>query len=84
MRSTHASRTVSYTHLDVYKRQALVDANDTPFSQGVPLAADTYVLDTLPNVIFLIVSDYHTGEMLSRVALVADSCSLPTLSLIHI
>ena len=57
---------------------ALVDANDTPFSQGVPLAADTYVLDTLPNEIFLIVSDYHTGEMLSRVALVADSCSLPT------
>lgn len=56
----------------------LVDANDTPFSQGVPLAADTYVLDTLPNEIFLIVSDYHTGEMLSRVALVADSCSLPT------
>lgn len=57
---------------------ALVDANDTPFSQGVPLAADTYVLDTLPNEFFLIVSDYHTGEMLSRVALVADSCSLPT------
>lgn len=57
---------------------ALVDVNDTPFSQGVPLAADTYVLDTLPNEIFLIVSDYHTGEMLSRVALVADSCSLPT------
>lgn len=57
---------------------ALVDANDTPFSQGVPLAADTYVLDTLPNEIFLIVSDYHTGEMLSRVALVADSYSLPT------
>ena len=57
---------------------ALVDANDTPFSQGVPLAADTYVLDTLPKEIFLIVSDYHTGEMLSRVALVADSCSLPT------
>ena len=57
---------------------ALVDANDTPFSQGVPLAADTYVVDTLPNEIFLIVSDYHTGEMLSRVALVADSCSLPT------
>lgn len=57
---------------------ALVDANDTTFSQGVPLAADTYVLDTLPNEIFLIVSDYHTGEMLSRVALVADSCSLPT------
>ena len=56
---------------------ALVDANDTPFSQGVPLAADTYVLDTLPNEIFLIVSDYHTGEMLSRVALVADSCPLP-------
>lgn len=57
---------------------ALVDANDTPFSQGVPLAADTYVLDTLPNEIFLIVSDYQTGEMVSRVALVADSCSLPT------
>ena len=57
---------------------ALVDANDTPFSQGVPLAADTYVLDTLPNEIFLIVSDYHTGETLSRVALVADSCSLST------
>ena len=57
---------------------ALVDANDTPFSQGVPLAADTYVLDTLPNEIFLIVSDYHTGETLSRVALVADSCPLPT------
>ena len=57
---------------------ALVDVNDTPFSQGVPLAADTYVLDTLPNEISLIVSDYHTGEMLSRVALVADSCSLPT------
>lgn len=56
---------------------ALVDANDTPFSQGVPLAADTYVLDTLPNEIFLIVSDYHTGEMVSRVALVADSCPLP-------
>lgn len=57
---------------------ALVDANDTPFSQGVPLAADTYVLDTLPSEIFLIISDYQTGEMLSRVALVADSCSLPT------
>lgn len=56
---------------------ALVDANDTPFSQGVPLAADTYVLDTLPNEIFLIVSDYQTGEMVSRVALVADSCPLP-------
>ena len=57
---------------------ALVDANDTPFSQGVPLAADTYVLDTLPNEIFLIVSDYQTGEMVSRVALVADSCPLPS------
>ena len=57
---------------------ALVDANDTPFSQGVPLAADTYVLDTLPNEIFLIISDYQTGEMVSRVALVADSCPLPT------
>lgn len=64
--------------IDRVFRIALVDANDTPFSQGVPLAADTYVLDTLPNEIFLIVSDYHTGEMLSRVALVADSCSLPT------
>lgn len=57
---------------------ALVDANDTPFPQGVPLAADTYVLDTLPNEIFLIISDYQTGEMVSRVALVADSCPLPT------
>ena len=57
---------------------ALVDANDTPFSQGVPLAAAQYVGDPLPNEIFRIVSDYHTGEMLSRVALVADSCSLPT------
>ena len=56
----------------------LVDANDTPFPQGVPLAADTYVLDTLPNEIFLIISDYQTGEMVSRVALVADSCPLPT------
>lgn len=57
---------------------ALVDANDTPFSQGVPLAANTYVLDTLPSEIFLIISDYQTGEMVSRVALVADSCPLPT------
>lgn len=57
---------------------ALVDANDTPFSQGVPLAANTYVLDTLPYEIFLIISDYQTGEMVSRVALVADSCPLPT------
>lgn len=64
--------------IDRVFRIALVDANDTPFSQGVPLAADTYVLDTLPNEIFLIVSDYHTGETLSRVALVADSCSLST------
>lgn len=56
---------------------ALVDANDTPFSQGVPLAANTYVLDTLPSEIFLIISDYQTGEMVSRVALVADSCPLP-------
>ena len=56
----------------------LVDANDTPFPQGVPLAANTYVLDTLPSEIFLIISDYQTGEMVSRVALVADSCPLPT------
>lgn len=55
----------------------LVDANDTPFPQGVPLAANTYVLDTLPSEIFLIISDYQTGEMVSRVALVADSCPLP-------
>lgn len=51
---------------------ALIDEGGTPVLQGVPLAADTYALDSLPDEMFLIVTNRQTNEIISRLALVQE------------
>ena len=53
-------RTVSYTHLDVYKRQILFSA--ALLSSGLTMAQATTV-EKLPNVIYIMADDLGIGDL---------------------